>query len=307
MTIVATSTSAFYERSRANMKDLRLKAESLQAQVGSGEKLSRSSDDPVAAARLRTLSRLEKLATIDTSNADRASADLSLADSAMSNMSTAIIRAQELATQAASTTLTDDQRAGIATELDEIQKDLLALANSRDSNGHALFGGESSGNAYEFDASGNATYIGTGNSQSLPIGDGQTMDSSMTGPQIFEFTDANGNTTDVMATIKALSEALKGGSTDPTGSANDALASLKSGLDTLSTAQTVVGTRLAWLDTVAERNTNLSELRANEKSDLGGVDMTEAIASLQETLTILQASQASFTKLAGLSLFNNLS
>lgn len=306
MTIVSTSTSAFYERSRASMKDLRLKAETLQAQVGSGEKLSRSSDDPVAAARLRTLSRLEKLATIDSSNADRATADLSLADSAMSNMSTAIIRAQELATQAASTTLTDTQRAGIATELDQIQQDLVTLANSRDSNGHALFGGESSGNAYELDANGNATYIGTGSADSLPIGDGQTMASSMTGTQIFEFTDADGNTTDVMATIKSLSDALKGGSTDPTGSANDALASLKTGLDTLSTAQTVVGTRLAWLDTVATRSTNLSELRANEKSDLGGVDMTEAIANLQETLTVLEASQASFTKLSSLSLFNNL-
>lgn len=306
MTIVSTSTSAFYERSRASMKDLRLKAETLQAQVGSGEKLTRSSDDPVAAARLRTLSRLEKLSTIDKSNADRATADLSLADSAMSNMSTAIIRAQELATQAASTTLTDTQRAGIATELGQIQQDLMTLANSRDSNGHALFGGESSGNAYELDSSGNAKYIGTGSADSLPIGDGQTMASSMTGTQIFEFTDGNGNPTDVMATIKSLSDALKGGSSDPTGAANEALTSLKTGLDTLSTAQTVIGTRLAWLDTVATRNTNLAELRANEKSDLGGVDRTEAIANLQETLTVLEASQASFTKLAGLSLFDNL-
>lgn len=306
MTIVSTSTSAFYERSRANMKELRLQAETLQAQVGSGEKLSRASDDPVAAARLRTLSRLEKLSTIDKANADRATADLSLADSAMSNMSSSIIRAQVLATQAASTTLTDDQRKGIATELDQIHQDLLTLANSRDSNGHALFGGENAGNAYELDASGNAIYIGTGSAQSLPIGDGQAMDSSMTGTQIFDFSDGNGGTTDVMATVKALSDALKGGSTDPTGSANEALSGLKTGLETLSTAQTIVGTRLAWLDTVATRSTTLSELRANEQSNLGGVDMTEAIANLQQTLTVLEASQASFTKLAGLSLFDNL-
>ncbi|MCJ2186843.1 flagellin N-terminal helical domain-containing protein [Novosphingobium beihaiensis] len=306
MTIVSTSTSAFYERARTNMKDLRLKAESLQAQVGSGEKLSRSSDDPVAAARLRSLARIEKLSGIDKANTDRANADLSLADEAMTNMSTAIIRAQELATKAASDTLTSDQRASIATELDQIQQDLMTLANSRDSNGHALFGGESVGNAYELDASGNAVYIGTNSSDSLPIGEGQSVPRSVTGKQIFEFTDGSGSTTDVMATIKSLSEALKGGVADPAGAASDALTSLRSGLDTLSTTQTVVGTRLAWLDTVADRRINLSELRASEKSDLGGVDPAATLASLQEALTVLEASQASFTKLAGLSLFDKL-
>ena len=307
MPIVSTSTSAFYERARANMKDLRLQAETLQAQVGSGEKLSRSSDDPVAAARLRTLQRLETLSGIDESNANRVEADLTLADSAMSDMSTAIIRAQELATQAANSTLTDDDRKGIATELAQIQVDLVALANSRDSNGHALFGGESAGDAYEIDASGNAVYIGTASSDSLAIGNGQTVTRSVTGPQIFSFTDASGNTTDVMATIKSLAEALNGGSSDPAGAANQALTSLQSGLDTLSTSQTVVGTRLAWLDVAADRRTTLSELRANEESDIGGVDIASTVANLQETLTVLEASQASFTKLAGLSLFNNLS
>ncbi|MCT2398161.1 flagellar hook-associated protein FlgL [Novosphingobium mangrovi (ex Huang et al. 2023)] len=306
MPIVSTSTSAFYERARASMKDLRSQAETLQAQLGSGEKLTRASDDPVAAARLRTLSRLESLSSIDTTNADRANADLSLADSAISNMATTIIRAQELATQAASSTLTDQQRAGIGAELDQIHDDLISLANSRDSNGHALFGGESAGNAYSVDASGNAVYIGTNSTGDLPIGDGQTVARSITGPQIFSFTDASGNTTDVMATVKALSDALKGGSTDPAGAAADALESLKQGIDTLTTGQTVVGTRLAWLDVVSERRSTLTELRTTEEASLGGTDIASTVAQLQQTLTVLEASQASFTKLSGLSLFDNL-
>ena len=306
MAIVSTSTSAFYERARANMKDLRAQAESLQTQLGSGQKLSRSSDNPVAASRMRTLARLESLSTIDETNANRANADLSLADAAMSNMSNTIMRAQELATQAASTTLTDEQRAGIATELEQIHDDLYTLANSRDSTGHALFGGNNTGNAYELDASGNASYIGSDSSVDLPSGDGQSVTRSMTGKQIFNFTDANGNDTDVMATIKTLAAALAGGSSDPTGAANDALASLKTGLDTLTTSHTVVGTRLAWLDVVSERRTTLTELRSTEEADLGGTDIASTVAQLQQTLTVLEASQASFSKLSNLSLFNNL-
>lgn len=57
MSIVSTSTSAFFERARRDMKDLRTQAENYQAQMSSGSKLERSSDNPVAASRLRSLAR----------------------------------------------------------------------------------------------------------------------------------------------------------------------------------------------------------------------------------------------------------
>ena len=161
MTAIANSTSAFYERSAMDISALRARAESLQSQLSSGSKLSRSSDDPVAASRLRTLSRSSQLSQVDTSNANRASSDLKLADSALSSFAEYIIRAQELTTQAANGTLTASQRAGIGTELLQIHGNLVALANTRDSAGHSLFGGETAGNAYALDGAGNAVYAGT--------------------------------------------------------------------------------------------------------------------------------------------------
>lgn len=306
MPIVSTSTSAFYETARRNIADLRSQAEALQGQLGSGAKLARSSDDPVAASRLRNLARLEKLANIDTTNADRATADLTLTDAAMSNMADTIIRAQELAMRASSTTLNAEQLSALGQELEQIHNNLLGLANSRDSNGHALFGGESTGDAYQLDAGGNAVYIGTASTTDLPLGEGQSVTRAMTGPQVLQFTDAGGNQTDVMATVKALAEALKGASADPAGAARDALASLQTGLDTLTTAQTVVGTRLAWIELTGERRTDLQELRTVEEANLGATDIASTIATLQETLTVLEASQASFAKLAGLTLFDHI-
>jgi flagellar hook-associated protein 3 FlgL len=306
MPIVSTSTGAFFERARSDMKALRSQAETLQAQLSSGSKLNRSSDDPVAASRLRALSRLETLSKIDTSNADRANADLSLADAALSDMGDALIRVQELASQAANGILTADQRKSIATELDQIGGNLLALANARDSNGHALFGGESTGDAYQLDGSGNAIYVGTAASGDLPLGDGQVVTRSMTGPKFLNFTDANGGATDLMATVKALSDALKGGVADPAAAARDALGTLQTGLDTLTTSQTVVGTRLAWIELTGDRRIDLSELRATEEADLGTTDVASTIARLQETLLVLEASQSSFSKLSGLNLFNQL-
>ena len=306
MPIVSTSTSAFFERARSNMKELRSKAETLQTQLGSGEKLTRSSDNPVAASRLRVLSRLESLSKIDESNAQRATSDLSLADSAMSEMADSIIRAQELATQAANTTLTEGQRAAIGEELGQIHNYLVTLGNARDSNGHALFGGDVAGDAYSVDAAGNAVYVGKGSSNSLPIGEGLSVAGSMTGPEFLTFNDASGNQTDLMATVKALAEALKGAAADPAGAARDALGTLQNGLDSLTTGQTLIGTRLAWIDLTSERRIELSEMRSAEETDLGATDIASTVVQLQEMLTVLEASQASFSKLSGLSLFDQL-
>lgn len=78
------STSAFYQRSLIDMGALRARAEQLQAAVSSGQRLTRSSDDPVAASRLRQLQRSDGFAAIDTTVSARAATDLTLADSALS-------------------------------------------------------------------------------------------------------------------------------------------------------------------------------------------------------------------------------
>ena len=45
---------------------------------------------------------------------------------------------------------------------------------------------------------------------------------------------------------------------------------------------------------------------AEERADVGGADIAVTMTRLQETLTILEASQASFVRLANLSLFSML-
>ena len=81
---------------------------------------------------------------------------------------------------------------------------------------------------------------------------------------------------------------------------------LTAGIDNIATNQTVLGARLVWLDFVGERQVDLGEMRATEEADKGGVDIAEGMIRLQETMTVLQASQAGFTRLSGLSLFDHI-
>ncbi|MBC2652156.1 flagellin N-terminal helical domain-containing protein [Novosphingobium aerophilum] len=305
MPIVSTSTSAFYDRSTMDIADLRKRAEGLQADLSRGQRISRSSDDPVGASRLRQLQRADSLSQIDVANAAKATADLQLTDGALGSLADYVIRLRELTTQAANGTMTAATRSGIGTEIEAIRNNIIQLANSRDAAGNALFGGQSAGDAYSIDAAGNATYIGTATAGDLPLGDGQNVTRALTGPEVFNFS-VNGNPTNLLDALKTLADAFKAGGAGAQQAAQDGLAALNQGLDAVTTAQTVVGSRLSWIDLTTERRTNLGELRANEESDVGGTDIAATVAKLQETMTVLEASQASFTKLASLSLFQLL-
>lgn len=303
-TIFGTSTSAFFERSVMNLSTLRSQAEETQAEMSSGQRLQRSSDDPVAASRLRQLARADAFDEIDGAATDRVTTDLTLADNALSQLATFVTRLQELTTQAASTTLSDSQRAGIGEEVAQIRQNLVALANSRDGTGNALFGGESASDAYTLDASGNASYAGTAQPGTVSLGGGQSVSRGVIGPDFLRV-QSGGTATDLLAVTKDLADALKSGA-GGAAAASAALGAFSEGLNAITTTQTVIGSRLNWIELNSDRRTALSELRSAEKTEVGGADLTESIARLQSTMLVLEASQASFAKLANLSLFSAL-
>ena len=303
MTIISRGTAAFYERSINQMTGLRRDAERLQQQLSTGQRLEASSDDPLAAARLRGLSRLDRLAEVDSSNAARASDGLRFADNAIQNMAEELARARELTVQAANGALSPAQRKLIGEELAQIQTSLIATANQTGSDGRPLFAGDGVGPSYILDATGNAIYAGTASVSEISLGDGLTISRGVTGPEAFDFT-SGGTSINVFSFIRDLAYALKGASADPAASARLALVSFDDALGSLTRSQTAIGARVAWIETVQNRQIFTSEARAQETADVGGVDFAATIAELQQMLVVLESSQAGFARISQLSLFN---
>lgn len=303
--MTSITTSAFYERSTRTLGALRKQAENLQSAISTGQRLERGSDDPVGAAQLRALSRESRFAEISAAAGARVSSDLALSDSGLSDFAAYVTRVKELAVQAGSDTLTKAQRAGIGVEIKEVYGELIRLANSRDSAGHALFGGEATGAAYVLDAAGLPAYAGTAKAGELALGDGQSVIRSVTGPEFLNFKGPNGPT-DLFTLVRELGDALQGNVPDPAQAARDVLGDLDAGLDSITTAQTVIGSRMNWIDLIGERRTERSEQRSEQQAAVGGSDLATSITALQEIMTVLEASQAAFTRLAGLSLVTML-
>jgi flagellar hook-associated protein 3 FlgL len=305
MGLVTNGTLAFYSRSTTQMSAIRREAETLQSRLATGSRIDRSSEDPVAASRLRGLERTGRLGAIDAANAARAKDGLSLAAGTLASVAQDLARARELALWAATDTLSSQERASIGQEIAQLRLTILGNVNARDGNGQPLFAGEAGGAAYQLDAAGNAIYAGTNTSGDIALGEGQQVTRGVTGPEFLQF-NSGGTPADLFAVLKTLGDALQGAAADPGAAASGAVTELDDALESLTRTQTIVGTRLAWIETVQDRQVAKAESRASETADIGGVDLATTIAEMQQMLTVLEASQAGFSRLSSLSLFDSI-
>lgn len=304
MSFVSNSTGAFFDRSIAQMRNLRESAESLQTSIATGVQFQRGSDDPVAASRLRALTRLEVRGETEQENAARLEQDLSEAANQIGGVVDVLQRVRELSVAAASDTLGEDGREAIANELDQLFEEVFARSNSLSLTDAPLFAGTGGAPAFTLNPDGSVTYNGNGEVGTVPVAPGTDIERGVTGEQVFEF-EVNGTPTNTFAVIADLAAAMRvGGAVDPSQAAQDALLGIDSAIDNANRSQTVIGTRLAWVESIQQDQQNRAIDVAEKRSDIADTDLADTIVRLQQTLTALEASQTSFTRVSNLNLFN---
>ncbi|MFN4020956.1 MAG: flagellar biosynthesis protein FlgL [Erythrobacter sp.] len=305
MSFVSTSTGSFFNRSLAQMAELRGAIEQSRSQIATGQRIERGSDDPAAAAQLRGIARRSALAAVERENAARLGEDLGAASIELEAVTALLQRARQLALQAANAPTGENGRQAIAFELGQLTEELFSRANAASLTGEPLFAGLSSDPAFVRDAAGNVTYAGTATSGAVPVAPGTAIERGLPGSEVFQF-DLGGTPTSAFAVLGGLAAALDGGSPDPAGAARAALEGIDAALDTTNRAQTIIGTRMAWIEQVQQQQADRGVTLAERRSRVGDTDIAEAIARLQQSLTALEASQAAFARVSALSLFDAL-
>ena len=129
------STLMMYQQNMRGITDSQSAWLKYGEQMSTGKRVNRASDDPVAASQAVVLSQAQaqnsQFATARTFATQR----VSIEESTLSQVTTAIQSAQEKIVNAGNGTLSDDDRASLATELQGIRDQILNLANSTDGNG----------------------------------------------------------------------------------------------------------------------------------------------------------------------------
>lgn len=306
MTSLSTSFGAFFDRSITQMNSLRRQVDRTQTQIATGQRVERGSQDPAGAAQVRMLDRRSRLGEASRQNAAQLGQDLASASGELQSVTTVLQRARELAVAAANGPLGDKGREAISAELEQLREELFARANAESPTGDPLFAGLVAGPAFVRDASGAVSYAGTASVASVPLAPGTAIERGLPGAQIFEFA-AGGTPTNAFAVVDALALALASGTGDPATAARDAIAGLDGALDNVSRAQTILGTRAAWVEMLQQEQADRAVDLAERRSAVGDTRIDEAIIRLQQTLTALEASQSAFARVSGLSLFRALS
>jgi flagellar hook-associated protein 3 FlgL len=299
-------TSQFYDTGASQLSQLSAKADTLNTQIATTKKFTNASDDVVAYNRLATIKQATADGKAYDSNVSLAKSLLQQSDSTLTAIGTQLQQAAELTTQAANGTLNDEDRKTIAIQLQSIRDDLVSLAGTKDARGQPLFGAATGTSAITQAADGSVAFGGTGEVSAIPIADGTNIQATDSAQRVFgNIPTSGGGTTDAFAVLSNLISALNAGG-DISTAAGTAADGLKAAQTQVSAVQGSVGAREARLDIVSTQSTDAAGARELDRSALEDTDLSSAIAELQKTMTVLSATQASFTKLGSLSLFDYL-
>ncbi len=303
------STSYISQQSLSTMLQQQTDLAKTQLQISTGERIVSPSDDPVGAVKILDIERQINLSQQYLDNADTAENKLTTTDGSLESAVNIIQRIRELGVQALNDTNSASARVAIATEISELNNELLGLANTTDSNGEYIFAGyQSDTKPFTSLTSGYIpTSPGPGDGQrSIRVGDGYSVTVNEPGNTVFVVSHDINTSQSIFETINDFVSDLNA-NTVGTASANGAiLDNLDNGLNAIMDARTRIGTRLSAIDQQRKINENVGFSMKTTLSQVKDLDYAEAISKLNLQTAGLQAAQQAYVKVQGLSLFNYL-
>lgn len=297
------STSQIYQQSVSAMQTQQTDLAKTQMQTSTGKRILTPSDDPGAATRIMDLKEVIETTSQHQRNADFADTRLKYEEAVLTSVSDILQRTRELSVQANNDTLNAQDRQSIAFEVREKINSLMQLANSTDSSGEYLFSGFKT-NTIPFtdDGSGNFAYAGDQGQRNLQIGARSQVAVGDSGDEVFmKVDDGAGGFASMFDVLDDFATDLEANTPSAT-----TLSRLDSALDNVLDTRASIGARINTIENQKNANDSFSLQLEETRSDLEDLDYAEAVSRFEQQLLALQASQQTFIKVQGLSLFNYL-
>ena len=268
----------------------------VQGQISSGKKLTSFADDPAGASQSLSLRSAAADNTQYQRDADSAKSYLSAADAALTNVTTVVQSARQIAVQAANSSQSPASLSALSSQVDGIIQQVTQLANT-DLHGTYVFGGTQT-KTPPYDSSQN--YQGDAQPLSATIGPGYSIQTSAVGSAVF------GPTFAALQSLKQHLTAAAAGTAGAFTSLSGDIAQVDSGLTAISTAQATVGAKSTEADSVKRQLTQAQTGYQAAISNIEDVDLATAYVQLQGAQNVYQASLATTAKATQYSLADYL-
>jgi flagellar hook-associated protein 3 FlgL len=297
------STYLLHQRATASMLDNQSRLSKTQLQLATGKRILTPSDDPAGATKTLDLQRYLETNKQFLSNMGFARTRLETQETALASVTDLLARASELAVQGNNATASASDREAIAAEVDQLLEQMLALANTRDSNGEYLFGGlrRDSAAFVRDSVTGAVSYDGDDQQRQIQVSEVRRLADADTGQDIFMDVAGAGGASAFDILAKFAADLRTSGA-----SLSDSIGNIKLAMQQVLDVRARGGARLNALDDLGNINEDLAVTLESQLSEIKDLDYAEAVSRMNRQLLAFQASQQSYARLSQLSLFNFL-
>lgn len=180
-------TQSFYAQSMNGIGSQQQQLFRIQQQLAAGTKFLTPADDPVASARALGVSDALAQSSQYATSRGRATLSLSQEEDALKSATQVLQNVKTLVVQAGNGTLSDADRASLATAIQSNLDQLVNVANADDGNGQFLFAGYKSANPpFVAQAGGGVQYMGDQGQRLIQIDVSRQMAATDDGRSVFQ-------------------------------------------------------------------------------------------------------------------------
>ena len=261
-------------------------------QINTGKKISRPSDDPVIV--MKGMGYRTEVTEVEQyrRNTSEIWNWMDHTDDALDKATKAMQRIEELAVQAANDTYDKDEREAIAKEVEQLQRQLVEIANTN-VNGKYIFNGTDTNlQPVEVDAEGNVIVTDTdGRNQyvNIEVSKGITFDVNMDPDKTFN--------KELFANIDDFISALKSDDSNQQDEMNSALENLRKGTTDIVNTRAELGAKMNRLELIEDRLSHQEIIAKDTMMKNEGVDFEEAVMNLLTQEVIHRAALSAGSKI----------
>ena len=181
------SSKLFNQQQVNQFSEINSDIQTLQSKISSGKNILVASDDPVGSVELSGYKVVKEQLDQYLKNVNNSDSRLKIIDANLENLTTIMVRANELMIQASSDVLGPSDREAIAIELDQMKEQAIGLANQQDAGGAYLFSGyKTKAQPFVKDISGKINYKGDRGITSLAVSESMVVETNLDGGSLFQ-------------------------------------------------------------------------------------------------------------------------
>lgn len=291
------SSRSVAERLLAEIQTSQRRLSEVQERVATGRNINKPSDDPFGTAQALAARTKLELSEQHQRNIFVARTDLAATEGALASLTPLLQRAEELAVQAANSTIDAASRDQIASEVQRLISEAVTIGNTAHAGRYIFAGHQTDAAPLVEDVPGAPTvvnYVGDTGAVEREISPGERMTVNITGDRLFP---------DMLATLIQFRDQLQ--SNDVAGLQGAANA-INDQLDVVLELRGEMGARERRLDLTEARLQDSDVRIQQELADIEEADLAEAIVELQMRDLGYQAALSATSRALNLSLLDFL-